>query len=163
MEEAAFLLAMKRIVCGIEIQHDRAWRLRTVGEVSLRPPRGCFVPSAAPPFRRAVEAVEPRRRRSASPGESPCPAATVQLFSREEIAPFLLGARPLRPWVAGVVRPSRGGPNAALDRLRLRWVEDRVAAGLSEHEQARQPRRSVRQTFLRSAERVEALRSDSYQ
>lgn len=36
----------------------------------------------------------------------------------------------------------------ALDRLRLRWVEGRVAAGLGEHERARQLLSSVRQAFL---------------
>jgi tetratricopeptide (TPR) repeat protein len=35
-----------------------------------------------------------------------------------------------------------------LDHLRLRWVEGRVAAGLGEHERARQLLGSVRQTFL---------------
>jgi tetratricopeptide (TPR) repeat protein len=35
-----------------------------------------------------------------------------------------------------------------LDHLRLRWVEGRVAAGLGEHERARQLLSSVRQAFL---------------
>jgi tetratricopeptide (TPR) repeat protein len=44
----------------------------------------------------------------------------------------------------------------ALDHLRLRWVEGRVAAGLGEHERARQLLGSVRQTFLDAGNPYEA-------
>jgi tetratricopeptide (TPR) repeat protein len=44
----------------------------------------------------------------------------------------------------------------ALDRLRLRWVEGRVAAGLGEHEQAQQLLGGVRQTFLDASNPYEA-------
>jgi len=37
---------------------------------------------------------------------------------------------------------------STLDRLRLKWVEGRVAAGLGQHEQARELLTEVRQTFL---------------
>jgi tetratricopeptide (TPR) repeat protein len=43
-----------------------------------------------------------------------------------------------------------------LDRLRLRWVEGRVAAGLGEHERARQLLGSIRQTFLAEGNPYEA-------
>jgi tetratricopeptide (TPR) repeat protein len=44
----------------------------------------------------------------------------------------------------------------ALDRLRLRWVEGRVAAGLGEHERARQLLGSIRETFLAEGNPYEA-------
>ena len=43
-----------------------------------------------------------------------------------------------------------------LDRLRLQWVEGRVAAGLGKHEQARQLLGEVRQTFLQAGNPYEA-------
>ncbi len=46
------------------------------------------------------------------------------------------------------LRELAAAQGGALDRLRLRWVEGRVAAGLGEHERARQLLGSVRQTFL---------------
>jgi hypothetical protein len=44
----------------------------------------------------------------------------------------------------------------ALDHLRLRWVEGRVAAGLGEHQRARQLLTVVRQTFLDAGNPYEA-------
>jgi tetratricopeptide (TPR) repeat protein len=44
----------------------------------------------------------------------------------------------------------------ALDHLRLRWVEGRVAAGLGEHERARQLLGSIRETFLAEGNPYEA-------
>lgn len=44
----------------------------------------------------------------------------------------------------------------ALDHLRLRWVEGRVAAGLGEHQRARQLLAVVRQTFLDAGNPYEA-------
>jgi tetratricopeptide (TPR) repeat protein len=44
----------------------------------------------------------------------------------------------------------------ALDHLRLRWVEGRIAAGLGEHERARQLLAGVRQTFLDAGNPYEA-------
>jgi tetratricopeptide (TPR) repeat protein len=44
----------------------------------------------------------------------------------------------------------------ALDHLRLRWVEGRVAAGLGEHQRARQLLTVVRQTFLDARNPYEA-------
>ena len=46
------------------------------------------------------------------------------------------------------LRELAAAQGGALDRLRLRWVEGRVAAGLGEHERARQLLASVRQAFL---------------
>jgi len=43
-----------------------------------------------------------------------------------------------------------------MDHLRLRWVEGRVAAGLGEHERARQLLDGVRQTFLNAGNPFEA-------
>ncbi|HEX3130772.1 MAG TPA: hypothetical protein VH394_25775, partial [Thermoanaerobaculia bacterium] len=46
------------------------------------------------------------------------------------------------------LRELAAAQGGALDHLRLRWVEGRVAAGLGEHERARQLLNGVRQTFL---------------
>jgi tetratricopeptide (TPR) repeat protein len=45
---------------------------------------------------------------------------------------------------------------SALDRLRLTWVEGRIAAGLGDHDQARQLLTAVRQTFLADGNPYEA-------
>ncbi|MES1241214.1 MAG: hypothetical protein ABUT39_06300 [Acidobacteriota bacterium] len=46
------------------------------------------------------------------------------------------------------LRELAAAQGGALDHLRLRWVDGRVAAGLGEHERARQLLNGVRQTFL---------------
>ena len=46
------------------------------------------------------------------------------------------------------LRELAAAQGGALDHLRLSWVEGRVAAGLGEHERARQLLNGVRQTFL---------------
>lgn len=46
------------------------------------------------------------------------------------------------------LRELAAAQGGALDRLRLRWVEGRVAAGLGDHERARQLLGGVRQAFL---------------
>lgn len=60
--------------------------------------QGALHPSAAPPHRWAVEAAEPRRHRSASPGIPHPPVPTAQLFPGRGPAHFLLRGRSLRPW-----------------------------------------------------------------
>jgi tetratricopeptide (TPR) repeat protein len=54
------------------------------------------------------------------------------------------------------LRELAAAQGGTLDHLRLRWVEGRVAAGLGEHERARQLLDSVRQTFLDDGNPYEA-------
>ncbi|HEX6863276.1 MAG TPA: hypothetical protein VF414_10700, partial [Thermoanaerobaculia bacterium] len=54
------------------------------------------------------------------------------------------------------LRELAAAQGGTLDRLRLRWVEGRVAAGLGEHERARQFLTGVRQTFLDDGNPYEA-------
>jgi hypothetical protein len=53
------------------------------------PPGGPSPPRPLPRIRRAVEALEPRRQLSASPGDPPCPSPTAQLCPSEgQSCPF---------------------------------------------------------------------------
>ncbi|MFL6290365.1 MAG: hypothetical protein ACJ759_05675 [Thermoanaerobaculia bacterium] len=54
------------------------------------------------------------------------------------------------------LRELAAAQGGALDHLRLRWVEGRVATGLGEHERARQLLDGVRQTFLDAGNPYEA-------
>jgi len=75
---------------------------------------------------------------SSSPLHPPQPRGQLSKRGRHrEAAVFLPELRELAA--------AHGG---ALDRLRLRWVEGRVTAGLGEHERARQLFTSIRQAFL---------------
>jgi hypothetical protein len=84
-----------------------------VSIVSPRPRRGPVAPSAAPPFRRAVEAVEPRRPAALSFARRTSvsvPTGEALFQGRHRTLPFERPAVPAA--VAGGVRPS-GGPNAS--------------------------------------------------
>jgi tetratricopeptide (TPR) repeat protein len=54
------------------------------------------------------------------------------------------------------LRASAAAQGSARDRLRLRWVEGRVAAGLGDHDLARQLLTEVRETFLAEGNSYEA-------
>jgi tetratricopeptide (TPR) repeat protein len=54
------------------------------------------------------------------------------------------------------LRELAAAQGGAMDHLRLQWVEGRVAAGLGEHERARQLLTSVRHTFLDDGNPYEA-------
>ena len=101
---------------------------------------------------------------------------TAQLFSREVTAHFLLRGPPFQPWwphnladnlskagrhrdaeaLLPDLRELAATHGSAQDRVRLDWVEGRVAAGLGDHDRACRVLTQVRQTFVEEGNAFDA-------